>query len=233
MAVTDQARSLDELHPKVATMCRGLLAEALLQGVSLMVTETYRSPERQEWLYASGRTRPGAVVTNIKTLGAHSFRVAFDVVPLTADKKANWNDSAGFAKAGAIGGKLGLEWGGNWKSPVDMPHFQFLGGVTLAQWRQGRRPPWWGEGLDAEKAAEHVTERKDEMNQLEFNQMLENAQETYNSADDCPGWARPTIQKLVDKGALLGTGGKPGEGLGLTEALVRMFVANDRMGLYG
>ena len=47
--------------------------------------------------------------------------------------------------------------------------------------------------------------------------------------DNMPQWARPTIQKLVDRGALKGD--ENGE-LGLTEDLMRTLVINDRIGLY-
>ena len=51
----------------------------------------------------------------------------------------------------------------------------------------------------------------------------------YNYIDkNMPEWARPTIQKLVDKGFLKGDGG----GLGLTDELLRILVINDRAGLY-
>lgn len=51
----------------------------------------------------------------------------------------------------------------------------------------------------------------------------------YNYIDDnMPEWARPTIQKLVNKGLL--KGGE--EGLNLNEELMRMLVINDRAGLY-
>ena len=43
-----------------------------------------------------------------------------------------------------------------------------------------------------------------------------------------PEWARPTIQKLVDKGVLQGDN----NGLNLTDELLRIFVINDRAGLY-
>ena len=47
--------------------------------------------------------------------------------------------------------------------------------------------------------------------------------------ENMPEWARPTIQKLADKGLLKG-----GEnGLNLTEELMRLLVINDRAGLYG
>lgn len=53
----------------------------------------------------------------------------------------------------------------------------------------------------------------------------------YNYIDDnMPDWARPTIQKLVDKGYLRGNDN--GE-LELTLDMLRMFVVNDRAGVYG
>ena len=44
-----------------------------------------------------------------------------------------------------------------------------------------------------------------------------------------PKWARPTIQKFVDRGALKGN--EKGELL-LTGTMLRMFVIHDRMGVY-
>ena len=51
----------------------------------------------------------------------------------------------------------------------------------------------------------------------------------YNTVQECPEWARKTIQKLVDKGYLNGNA----EGLNLSEDMIRMFVINDRAGVYG
>lgn len=51
----------------------------------------------------------------------------------------------------------------------------------------------------------------------------------YNYIDNnMPEWAKPTIQKLVDKGILKGND----NGLDLTEDLMRILVINDRTGLY-
>lgn len=51
----------------------------------------------------------------------------------------------------------------------------------------------------------------------------------YNYIDEnMPDWARPTIQKLVDRGILKGDE----NGLNLTEDLMRILVVNDRAGLY-
>ena len=45
-----------------------------------------------------------------------------------------------------------------------------------------------------------------------------------------PDWAKPTVQKMLSKGYLKGDDeGK----LGLTDELLRIFVINDRAGVYG
>lgn len=50
----------------------------------------------------------------------------------------------------------------------------------------------------------------------------------YNTVDECPDWARETIQKLVDKEYLNGTG----EGLDLSADMVRLLVILDRAGAF-
>ena len=47
--------------------------------------------------------------------------------------------------------------------------------------------------------------------------------------DNMPSWAKPTVQKLMDKGILVGD--EYGR-LGLTMDMLRIFAANDRAGLY-
>lgn len=51
----------------------------------------------------------------------------------------------------------------------------------------------------------------------------------YNHIVDVPEWARPTIQKLVDKGYLKGDGKG---NLELNETMLRLLVINERAGLY-
>lgn len=53
-------------------------------------------------------------------------------------------------------------------------------------------------------------------------------QERFNNVAQLPDWAKPTIQKLVDRGILSGTG----QGLDLSLDMVRIFVIHDRIGLY-
>mgnify|MGYP002797881074 FL=1 len=50
----------------------------------------------------------------------------------------------------------------------------------------------------------------------------------YNTVEECPSWARETIQKLVDKKYLDGTG----KGLDLSADMVRLLVILDRAGAF-
>lgn len=72
----------------------------------------------------------------------------------------------------------------------------------------------------------------EELTMTQYEELKENKQDKpmiYDYMDgNMPDWAKPTIQKLMDKGALVGTDGK----LGLTMDMIKVFCVNDRMGLY-
>ena len=51
----------------------------------------------------------------------------------------------------------------------------------------------------------------------------------YKKLSDVPDWAKPTIEKLVELGAL---NGDENGNLNLSDEMVRIFVVNDRMGIY-
>lgn len=58
----------------------------------------------------------------------------------------------------------------------------------------------------------------------------------YNKIVEMPQWARPTIKKMIDKGLLIGGGTKDENGLpadmDLSLDMIRIFVMNDRAGIY-
>lgn len=138
------SRSLDELLPQVEVMARRFLDACKDEGIDLLVTSTYRDHESQNALYAQGRTKPGRKVTNARGGDSfHNWRVAFDVVPLRNGKPV-WgttgDDLKLWQRIGAIGVECGLEWAGNWRSFKEFPHFQFTGGLKLADFKMGRLP---------------------------------------------------------------------------------------------
>jgi len=131
------SRKIEDLHPHVALLCRKFIEQCKEAGVDVLVTSTYRDHESQNALYAQGRTAPGKIVTKAKGgQSFHNHKVAFDVVPLV-NGKAIWNDEGLWRKIGQIGQEVGLEWGGNWKFQ-DKPHFQYTGGLTLADFQAGK-----------------------------------------------------------------------------------------------
>ena len=136
------SKQIEDLHPVVQELCRKHIDVCAKRGIKIIVTSTLRDQEYQSKLYAQGRTTLGEVVTNMLLIGPHGFGLAYDVVPVV-DEQAVWNNNKLWSAIGEEGQKLGLEWGGSWKSIVDKPHFEYTGGLTAAQLRAGKRPSWW------------------------------------------------------------------------------------------
>ena len=133
------SRNLDDLAPPVKQRAEAFIASAKAKGIDLLVTSTYRDSESQDALYAQGRTTPGNVVTRAKAGQSwHNWRCALDVVPIV-NGKAIWDDQAMWKQVGEIGKSCGLEWAGDWKTFKESPHFQYTGGLTLAQLQQGAK----------------------------------------------------------------------------------------------
>ena len=133
------SRNLDDLAPPVKQRAESFIAAAKAKGIDLLVTSTYRDSESQDALYAQGRTAPGAIVTRAKAGQSwHNWRCALDVVPLV-NGKAIWDDQAMWKQVGEIGKSCGLEWAGDWVTFKEFPHFQYTGGMTLAQLQQGAK----------------------------------------------------------------------------------------------
>jgi len=132
------SRELKELHPYVQQKAEKLISECAAAGINILVTQTYRSIAEQDALYAQGRTKPGKKVTNAKGgQSYHNYRLAFDIVPLVNGKPA-WDRLDLFDKAGEIGKRIGLEWGGDFKTIKDRPHFQYTQGLTYYDLQNGR-----------------------------------------------------------------------------------------------
>ena len=131
------SRSLDDLIPPAKQRVLSFIEAAKAKNIDLLVTSTYRDKESQAALFAQGRTLPGKVVTNARPGESyHNWRCAVDVVPLV-NGKAVWNDNALWLKIGIIGESCGLEWAGRWRTFKEYPHFQYTGGLTIAQLNQG------------------------------------------------------------------------------------------------
>lgn len=119
-----QARiaSIDMLNEKTREAAVLFLSIAGDQGLNVKITETYRTQERQDYLYEQGRTRAGQVVTWTRN-SQHTKRNAFDIAKNVRGEE--YSDMEFFRKAVEIGKLIGLEAGYYWgDGKQDMPHFQ-------------------------------------------------------------------------------------------------------------
>lgn len=126
------ARGIDKLHKGVQPYAARLVEECEKQGLKIKITDTLRTKAEQDSLYAQGRTKPGSIVTNARyPQSNHCWGIAFDFC--RNDGKGAFDDNDGFfTKVGKVGKSIGLEWGGDWTSFKDKPHFEYGG---FGKWR--------------------------------------------------------------------------------------------------
>jgi len=119
-------RDRTRLHPILQYKIEQLIKLCEENGLKIGIGECVRTVEEQESLYAQGRTKPGSKVTNCRGTSyssPHQWGVALDF--FRNDGKGAYNDADGFfRKVGEYAKRVGLEWGGDWKSFVDKPHVQ-------------------------------------------------------------------------------------------------------------
>ena len=118
-------RGIELLHPQMRAKAEELQALCKARNLPLLITETWRTMAEQDALYAQGRTKPGSIVINCKGSdyqSPHQWGCAFDFCKNI--KGQEYSDIPFFKQVGALGKSIGLRWGGDFKSMVDMPHFQ-------------------------------------------------------------------------------------------------------------
>lgn len=142
---------ISTLHPtirqKVLDAYMHINNKLLGKGVRLRFSHTTRTAKEQDDLYALGRTKKGSIVTNAKAwFSIHNYGLAFDIVLLLdKDGDGNFETASWDTKADFDGDKvadwmevtqalkaIGAEWGGDWKSFKDYPHFEFNFGLKAS-----------------------------------------------------------------------------------------------------
>lgn len=133
--------SLDLLHPKIRQKVKDLIADMVANSVPMKVFESYRTPERQAYLYAQGRTRDldKNKVTNANSWESyHQYGVAVDMV-IDHPNYGMWDTSDAIArgwwdKYHELAGNHGLE-----PLSFEKPHVQ-LKGIRVSQLLSGEEP---------------------------------------------------------------------------------------------
>ena len=144
------ANKLIELHPVVREAAEQLIINSYSRGVPIIITQGYRSIEYQNQLYAQGRTIKGSIVTNAKGGSSyHNYGLAIDFALLSSDgKQVNWDtkcdgdadQTSDWIEVVQEAKKLGFEWGGEFKTIVDYPHFQITFGLSITDLKSGKKP---------------------------------------------------------------------------------------------
>lgn len=116
-------KNIATLLPPVQALARALIKGAAAIGIFIKVVSGTRTYEEQDALYEQGRTTPGRIVTNARGgYSNHNFGIAFDVGVFEGGRYIP--ESPAYRAVGELGVKLGLEWGGTWRTLADEPHFQ-------------------------------------------------------------------------------------------------------------
>ncbi|MHA7966054.1 M15 family metallopeptidase [Paenibacillus sp. CAU 1782] len=155
--VTKEAPPVTELHPVVLQHAEKLVEEAAAIGISVLITQDFRSEEEQNALYEKGRSSQGAIVTYARGGESyHNYGLAIDFALLNPKGKALWdleydgnrNGRSDWHEVVELAKNLGFSWGGDWKEFRDYPHLQMDFGYSIDELRRGFRP-----GSDAKPAA--------------------------------------------------------------------------------
>ena len=142
------SRSLDDLVAPARRRFDQWLVQCHAEGIDVLVYCSFRNGAEQDELYKIGRSVKGQNVSARKPMGDivtnarageswHNYRCAVDAVPLLGGKP-QWGDASRYKRMGEIAESCGLEWAGRWTGKLrEEAHFQYTGGLTLAQLRAG------------------------------------------------------------------------------------------------
>lgn len=147
---TFPSRDLSLLHPYVKLLVEKFLVEVkkstVLKDCTITITQTLRSIDYQNELYAISRTKPGKKVTDAKGGSSmHNYGIAVDFGVIKNNKYLggiNKEEQAYYKECGDIAIKLGFFWGGNFKGLFDQGHIQYTGkydnNTAIALLKQGK-----------------------------------------------------------------------------------------------
>lgn len=191
------SRDITLCHPELQKKAAELVEKCKQQGLIIKITDCLRNEQEQADCVKRGTSSLSYPHSH------HNWGTAFDFC--RNDGKGAYKDNDGFfTKVGKVGQSIGLEWGGNWYSPVDKPHFQL---------------PDWGTGT----IRLELTYKTPENFKKTWITDVEDKEVRYNTVDEIPEWGKATINKLINKKAIADK-----NNLDLSEDMLRVLVIIDR-----
>lgn len=141
---------ISQLHPWIKNDVLLIFQKAWKKGLFFRMSFGFRTPQEQADLYSLGRDKNGKIVdkTKVVTLAKpwsswHNYGLAFDVVLLDKSsgepvwdrtKDLNGDAKRDYDQFTEIAKSFGFEWGGDFKTFKDYPHFQKIPmGLTLSK----------------------------------------------------------------------------------------------------
>ncbi len=120
------SKALDDLDPRFRPQAIELIARCTEAGIPVMIIDTLRTPAEHAINLANGTSW----TNRSKHLDGLAIDLApYDVYQLDGPDTVQWNGAhPAWAKMGAIGKRLGLRWGGDFKKPAkpDLGHFEYV-----------------------------------------------------------------------------------------------------------
>ena len=132
---------LRKIYPDIRVRLAKVLTDMKDHFKEMRVTEGYRSFERQNYLYAKGRTLKDLEIATNSVPGnsLHNYGLALDLAfkgtdPYSKSNPKIWEDYGRIVRA------HGFTWGGDWnnngikdKNDFDKPHIQLTYGLSLEE----------------------------------------------------------------------------------------------------
>ncbi|MDR3140547.1 MAG: M15 family metallopeptidase [Tannerellaceae bacterium] len=127
--------NLAGIHPDLVRVMNEAIKDS---SIDFTITEGVRTTERQQELYAQGRTKPGSIVTyadGVKSKSNHQVKAdgyghAVDLYPyidgsVRMENVLPLKVIAGHIKSVAGALNINVQWGGDWEMK-DYPHFEII-----------------------------------------------------------------------------------------------------------
>ena len=156
----------------------------------------------------------------------YNFWIAFDG---TIYEGRGFNQGAGVDKQNSTVISIGFQ-GDYHNKPVSMPDEQFNAGIDIISYVKSKLPYIRKIGGHKDFMATACPGRYFPLDEMISGKKREvDEVKRYDWIKDMPDWAKPTVEKLYNRGIIKGD---ENGALNLTEDIMRMLVWHDRLGLY-